>query len=474
MAVLFQQEEGMRKSDAGTEQRNPSQADTEENTGGGISWQKLLDTIEAKGNMRADQMQTGSQVKSARHLQHSRQTKQPEYQDEEIALSHREEEKRFFQLQETLYEEVKELRNPVDALNWMEEHIFSATNPEALINKIIDTANPPSSALLKLYPYLLTDLSDMLRSTSPHASLLPLKLASSHSPISYMHGCTASLYASTMKTRWQVWGDVEGCLELLEEMQRGAVNHNHKIVDIVSKISDAISADTLRAREATAALPTPVDSEHTNNPSNLTTSIPTLNSKEARERERAAESKMFFAPAQRRALMRMEELVIEHRRRLGESLRKQDMLEDIIKQRERAGGENTSVVNALVNSYGQPGYLRASQPHQKDVQDAQKYYYDEGLRAPVPSTQSAAVEMPSSIEARKQAASNEDNDQILAQAVSEAAARKPRTVSKTTKTQSKKPKGKKGIGSKLHGQLSAERRSTSPYTGLVNTAELLV
>ena len=399
-----------------------------------ISWKQLLDALESKESKQADAAEIVPDLQPAPPA-FAEKTQQADTRQVQVQQNR--------SLRETLLEEVKLLKHPVETLNWMEERIFSNNDPEALANQIGDTINPPSTGLLKLYPYLLTDLSENLRSSSPHASLLPLKLASSHSPASYLHGCTASLYASTMKTRWQIWGDIEGCLDLLEEMERGAVNHNHQIIELVSRMSDAVSADTLRARESFE----PTRQKHSDNPfeaANQTIFLP--EAQELKERERAIESKIFFSPAQRRALARMEELVIEHRKRFGESLKRADMLEDLIKQTKWQESENISAVNAAVESYGQQAddtrLLRSTVPHfrMSRKEPISEPFKPRDIRA-------SAKDRPPPVP--KTTNNNEEEEDMLTQAVSEVVALPPRKPRPPRKSRIKPGESRKDLSSKI-------------------------
>jgi hypothetical protein len=319
----------------------------------GIKWKQLLDAIDAKGDMRADQAETSVRTEQSQAtpsppsqlLDFEQVQMQNDYNDRRLAA--------------TLREELRALTDGFEVINWMNDRLFSPDNPDALINKVSNTAEPPSRKILDLYSFLLKDVTDVLRHTAPHASLLPLRIASSHSPASYLHGCTAAVYAAAMRAQWEVWGDVEGCLALLEEMERGAVAHSFVIIELVSNISDALNADAMRATEAAeASMAAAEDSE---NLFEVTSRVRGPASKESAERERIIDQHMFFGSSQRKALARMEELVIQHRERHTEALRREDAIEEAIRRREKAGTEGMSDVNALANSFGQPRLYAGSQ-----------------------------------------------------------------------------------------------------------------
>lgn len=332
-----------------------------------IQWKQLLDAIEDDSSSATKPGQTLSDEHADVLMDSEMSAEERALRDE---IMNREATAR--RLAETLSEEIRQLRDGPETIQWMHERIFSKANPEALASLISrDGETPPSPTLNKLYPYLLTELSDLLRDVAPHAALLPLKLASTYSPQSYLHGCTASLYASAMKTRWQLFGDIEGCLALLTDMEIGATSHNHQIVELVSSISDALTADALRASEAVDAESSQINAD-TDGPDAsgyaseaVPSSPPSTKSRLDRERERKIEARMFFSPRQRKDLVKMEEIVIKHRSQLRETLEKQDMLEDIIRQRERQSRNQagtvassssrpaSSSVNDLINSYGQ-------------------------------------------------------------------------------------------------------------------------
>ena len=321
----------------------------------GVHWGDLLDNIDRRQHERPHQAAPSSQVRgqdgtaplSAKQEQPLRNLEQHTAAPRPSPFFSQQREDELLQRDvaarthsETLKEEVKELGSAVDALNWMNERLFSDNNPDALVHKIEDASVPVDSEHHAAYPYVLTDLSRLLRSMAPHAALLPLKLAATQSAASYLHGCTPALYASTMKTRWEVWSDISGCYDLLKEMERGAVQLDERIHILVQQMQDAIFKDRLRAEQQVQEDDAELDPALRPNPYK--------NAEEERAYERRIESRMYFSPSQRRNLRDMERILLEHRMRARESVAKEDRLEDAIK----AGSGAGSNINALLAGYG--------------------------------------------------------------------------------------------------------------------------
>lgn len=394
-----------------------------------------------------------------------------------------------------LREEAKSLTDAADALNWMEDKLFSQTNPDALIHKISDVSITPNSQYLSHYPYLLVDLTRHLRGISPHIALLPLKLASQRSSISYLYGCTTPLYCENLRIFWEEWGDIEGCLGLLQEMDRAAVPFNSYITSLVAKISDAVVADSLRARElvdaeyaeqqraqAAAATTTTASEvaaestvqgaaqdEHAESPSTESEVVearpdssavestepaalePTI-MPESNEKEALIASRMFFSAAQRRSVRLMDQLVETHLARLAEARREAEQLESVIQQQIRSetkessgDGRPKSTVNRLVDSYGSfvrperrfAGQDDSSVPEFRSLRDAvREGRYVRHRGRPVEGVNSRVTKPPSS---SKRSTVPEVSIDVLSEAVSALLVEQPK---KKRSSPSRTPKGR--------------------------------
>ena len=249
--------------------------------------------------------------------------------------------------------EVKQIQTASEAIKWMRERIFSRSDPESLINRIEAAQEVPSPKLLATFPHLLTDLINLLREVSPDTALLPLRQAAQHSAKSYLYGCTKSVYHAALRALWEKFGDIEGCLHLLEEMERGGVNFGSATVDMMTRVSDTVSADILNAQEK-------VNEElHDEAQSDtLDDEVRGWSILRERERDAMAEQYMFFSNAQRRAVGKIDKLMTASRARAIAATNKENMLEDMIRQSHKIsrdfGTEDSapSHVNQIIDSYG--------------------------------------------------------------------------------------------------------------------------
>lgn len=287
-----------------------------------------------------------------------------------------------------LQEEIRELVTPADALNWLQTRILNKTDENSLMSKIADPSSSSTPELHNLYGDLLVDISNFLRtSTVPHAAFLPLILAKAHSPASYLYGCTAKLYAVNIRTKWEVFGDIHGVLDLIQDMERGAVHLNPMIKDYVKNISMAVMADRMRAQRQVAAeeeeaarqLRTEQSESHSDEPPLQSSSEPDVQEAQPQRvdvpiklwNDRRLESRLFFSTSQHRALREIERLVVQDQERYFEAKAREDHLHDSIISRYGGGGsanryatwedsnaamsdeaEQISDVNALIGSYG--------------------------------------------------------------------------------------------------------------------------
>lgn len=362
----------------------------------------------------------------------------------------------------TLQEEIRYLSSPAQALKWMQDRLFSKTNEESLMYKLDSNNNQTSSSnneeLQYLYGDLLVDVTHYLRtsstslpsgatssSTTRQMAFLPLILAKEHSTKSYLYGCTPKLYALNIRMKWEDHGDIQGVLELLQEMERGAVHLNMAIQDYVKNISLAVMADRLRAQREVEAERQEKEEEEEAAKANSAalsqsqsdqeevkveneprqdehTSIASAQAEKASTHqpfpfaskyiiEKHIESKLFFSNAQRRALREIERIVVEDRKKYFEYRDREDNLNDNILSRsnspssvssrfaspqhegvdmagsegakEEGQEEEVSEVNALIESYGRavPLLSSSSSTIPSPAQYAQEQYQQQQQRS---------------------------------------------------------------------------------------------
>ncbi|KAL7005893.1 hypothetical protein EMMF5_004629 [Cystobasidiomycetes sp. EMM_F5] len=348
-----------------------------------------------------------------------------------------------------LREEVKELSSVKEILEWMGDRIFSLTNPESLINKIDQVEDVPSPKLVKLYPYLLAEIIDMLRPISPHAALIPLRQASKHSAKSYLYGCDTAVYNATMKVYWEQWGDVEGCLSLLEEMERGGVSIGSSIATLTTQISDALAADVLNARQAAQAGLDRDSDDANEGPRTHSHKLehPSAGDRSARQRsheselEYLAESKMFFDRLQRRAGHKIDRLITAQRQRAAEYLQKANVVSDMYRESDNKG-DPRSHVNQLIDAYGSmprpsrnASFAGRYAPVEGGAVQSRNAPQDSLLPAALPSDEANIVREDTEA---LQSSPMEEVPDILAMAINEVAAAPPPVRRRARRRNSKK------------------------------------
>ncbi|KAK9900355.1 hypothetical protein P389DRAFT_187372 [Cystobasidium minutum MCA 4210] len=336
-----------------------------------------------------------------------------------------------------LQEEIRYLSSPVQALTWMQDRLFSKSNENSLMSKL-ETSSEGGNALelQHLYGDLLVDITHyLLHATSPastssasmvgnsskslitpspttHLAFLPLQLAKEHSTKSFLYGCTSKLYALNIRIKWELYGDIQGVLELLQEMERSAIHLNMAIQDYVKNMSLAVMKDRLRAQnlmleeerekerekelssaalvneeaveeaehakdgEEAATLTGPTAGQMTpaedlegdllpierspGGPFNKSKAgfNPSPSKYMTTSSEKSIESRLFFSNAQRRALREIERIVVEDRRRYFEHRAREDNLNDNVVSRYRGGAgrfSNGSPAQDMQRAHQQDG-----------------------------------------------------------------------------------------------------------------------
>jgi hypothetical protein len=195
---------------------------------GGVGWADLLAKIQQTRKSNYPSIPADYQHRAPDKVQPSSTTSSsPTKAEQQVAHVDESLHDRIFESQAesrryslALQEEIRDLQNPAEALNWLQERLFDVSNEESLMFKINNTSG--TSELHNLYADLLVDISNYLRrSSSPQSAFLPLILAKAHSPTSYLYGCTAKLYAVNIRAKWELYGDIQGVRELIQDKGKG-------------------------------------------------------------------------------------------------------------------------------------------------------------------------------------------------------------------------------------------------------------
>lgn len=403
-----------------------------------------------------------------------------------------------------LQEEIRDLQNPAEALNWLQDRLFDRSNDESLMSKIANTSG--TSELHNLYADLLVDISNFLRtSKSPQSSFLPLILAKAHSPMSYLYGCTAKVYAVNVRAKWELYGDVQGVLELVQDMERGAVHLNPAIKDYIKNMSMALMADRMRAQKELDAEEEAVrltqdhkkeepesvitSQDEQAEPTNIEyTSAPKPRKALRFSSDSKTESRLFFTNSQHRALRELERLVVQDQERYFDAKAREHNLHDnIIARYGREAArtplassqdgnqsnemENISEVNALIGSYGKgvrryvPPRQMQSAPSQADSRTARD---TRGSFTPSNAEGSRS---------RHEASMSDSSFDILNEAVSEASKEvqpKRRVEGGSNRGWKGKRSSKRAVGNKSAPAKQSVKKEVQPSVFIQNETNIFV
>lgn len=86
------------------------------------------------------------------------------------------------------------------------------------------------------YPAVLTKAIEHASKADPYMALTIFEKAKQKSVVSYISGCTVQVYNAMLLLRWEVWRDINGMLDLAEEMTVNGIefdNQSRKIIRAV-------------------------------------------------------------------------------------------------------------------------------------------------------------------------------------------------------------------------------------------------
>lgn len=100
------------------------------------------------------------------------------------------------------------------------------------------------------YPSILTKAIEHASARNdPYLALTIFELAKTKSMQSYVLGCTTKVYDAMLLLRWEIWRDVYGMLELVEEMTVNGVKYSNNSRRIVRSVVQEIEAEGVNTDE---------------------------------------------------------------------------------------------------------------------------------------------------------------------------------------------------------------------------------
>ncbi|KAI8334495.1 hypothetical protein BD560DRAFT_340635 [Blakeslea trispora] len=163
------------------------------------------------------------------------------------------------QTQDKSLQEILDMIDKEDSMNYTtsEDQRIQAKQKEVqTIQTILDTT--ASSDLLELiekeinhtsdkypayYPRVLAAAISHASTKDPYVALTIFEMAKTKSIYSYLIGCTVDVYNTMLMMRWEVWRDVHGMLNLVEEMTLNGIEFDRHSRQIVKQAIQEIEGE---------------------------------------------------------------------------------------------------------------------------------------------------------------------------------------------------------------------------------------
>lgn len=93
------------------------------------------------------------------------------------------------------------------------------------------------------YPTVLTKAIEHASKTDPYMALTIFEKAKQKSIVSYISGCTVQVYNAMLLLRWEVWRDINGMLDLAEEMTVNGIEFDNQSRRIVRAVVHEVESE---------------------------------------------------------------------------------------------------------------------------------------------------------------------------------------------------------------------------------------
>lgn len=95
----------------------------------------------------------------------------------------------------------------------------------------------------KYYPNALTKAIEHASKKDPYMALTIFEKAKQKSIQSYISGCTIQVYNAMLLLRWEIWRDINGMLDLAEEMTVNGIEHDNNSRRIIRAVVQEIESE---------------------------------------------------------------------------------------------------------------------------------------------------------------------------------------------------------------------------------------
>ncbi|KAL9550270.1 hypothetical protein MBANPS3_004794 [Mucor bainieri] len=93
------------------------------------------------------------------------------------------------------------------------------------------------------YPTVLTKAIEHASKSDPYMALTIFEKAKQKSVLSYISGCTVQVYNAMLLLRWEVWRDVNGMLDLAEEMTVNGIEFDNQSRRIIRAVVHEVESE---------------------------------------------------------------------------------------------------------------------------------------------------------------------------------------------------------------------------------------
>lgn len=157
-------------------------------------------------------------------------------------------------------EDILDFLNPSSTGNWNKQAVLSNENIQLkekemkAIQSIVDTTN--ELELLQCiqkeinqddypayYPNVLAKAIEHASLKDPYLALAIFEQAKNKSMKSYIIGCTTTVYNRLLMLRWEIWRDVYGMVDLVEEMTLNGIVYDNDSRRIIRSIVNEIESE---------------------------------------------------------------------------------------------------------------------------------------------------------------------------------------------------------------------------------------
>jgi hypothetical protein len=157
-------------------------------------------------------------------------------------------------------DDILDFLNPSSTVNWNKQDVLSNESIQLkekemkTIQSIVDTTNEldllqriqkeiNQDEYPAYYPNVLAKAIEHASLKDPYLALSIFEQAKNKSMTSYIMGCTTTVYNRLLMLRWDVWRDVYGMLDLVEEMTVNGIAYDNDSRRIIRSVVNEIESE---------------------------------------------------------------------------------------------------------------------------------------------------------------------------------------------------------------------------------------